>query len=718
MAGTTDRPVAPVWPALPLGWSWHTLAASVRLALAAISALAIAYWLELQEPQWAILTVYLLTQSTAGAALAKGAFRLFGTLVAAAVGLLIVKLFSQGPILLVGAAALWIFACYYGATRMTNFAAYGFMLAGYTGLLVTFQGAADPSGAWSVAINRATEISIGIACASLANGLILPAYAGAQLRTLLAKTFGELAAHAAAALRGATSLDAFMGQRREVLAKIVKFDALRSFTRFEAREMRADAAALDAALREALATVAAARSLDLRLADFRTRGAVDEAVAMHLLPALNTAIATLEQVSRAPVTPAGLASGRADLAPARRRLAAAERNLEALAGALPLALLADAMLILRRSTRMLRDLCVLARATGAVIDPASVPPARTRRGARVARALRNAQHREALLQGTRAGLAVLVFCLFWYASEWDQGMAGITGLALMSYQCVRTDDPGEIGWPYFRAVIAACICAYLVMAYVYPWLEGFGMLAAFLLAVLVPLGLLIGTPRLGASAGTFTIYFVAAAATGNVYDPDPLDFANFCAGLIFGMFVCLMVARLLPVTAQASRRQAHRRAIGVLLPEAAGGCRPAAHIGRDIVDLLAGVLPRLKLNREDDEVFLRGMLACASLALELGRLRQAATDPALPVANRAGLEAGGAHLAARLARLPEGRGGREAQCAELRDTIRKMWAELEPLAAAGGTPTARAGLRAALSLRFLSQGLELDHAFLQFALRD
>jgi len=95
--------------------SWHNLAVSLRFAGAAIAALAIAYWLELQEPQWSVLTVYLLTQSSAGAALAKGGFRLLGTFVAAACALAIVKLFSQDPVLLVAAAMAWIFTCYYCA---------------------------------------------------------------------------------------------------------------------------------------------------------------------------------------------------------------------------------------------------------------------------------------------------------------------------------------------------------------------------------------------------------------------------------------------------------------------------------------------------------------------------------------------------------------------------------------------------------------------------
>jgi len=313
---------------------------------------------------------------------------------------------------------------------------------------------------------------------------------------------------------------------------------------------------------------------------------------------------------------------------------------------------------------------------------------------------------------------VFALCLFWYASEWDQGVAGITGLALMSYQCVKTDDPGKLGWPYFRVVVAACFCAYFTMAYIYPWLEGFVMLAAFLLVVLVPLGLLIGTPRYGSSAGTFAIYFVAAATTANVYTPDPFGFVNFCFGLVFGMFVCLMAARLIPVTSRASRRHAYRHTVGRLLPAAASGGRPERHIAREIVDLLSPLLPRLNLGFRSDEMFLRGMLASASSAHELGRLRRASADPAMPEAGQVALDQGLARLAALFARLPTLRGDRKAALGEGQAVIGEMWGALEQLTLPAGSPEARVVLEAASSLRFLADRFQLDQGFLQLTLTD
>ncbi len=689
-----------------LNLNWRNIVFASRLAAAAIAALALAYWLELQEPQWAILTVYLLTQSSTGAALAKGSFRFLGTMIAAAYALTAVKLFSQDPLLLVGSAMLWTFACYYGAARASNFAAYGFMLAGFTGLLVIFQGAAAPDAAWLVAVDRVSEISIGIACATLAGALVLPDHAGTQLRALMASTFRALADHCALALRAATRGQALMDERRTILPKLVKFDALRSYTRFEAPEMRADAATMDEVTREFLAVLAAARGLHLRLAALQEGGT---ALPEPLTAALEPAILALGRIGADPTMPGHTARVRAELALIRRDLAGLARRIEG-SDDLPLGTRADAILVCRQAVEMLRDLSLLALAEQAAFRPGRGAGAPRRGGAA-------SGHPTALLQGTRAALALMIFCVFWHATQWDQGIAGITGLALMNYQCVNTDDPAKLGWPYLRAVVAACFCAYFTIAFIYPWLEGFQTLAAFLFLVLLPAGLLIGTPRYARSAGTFTIFYVAAAATGNVFTPDPLTFANFCFGLVFGMFVCLMVARLVPATARAPRRRALRHTLCVLLPQAARGERPASQVAREITHLLGALLPQLSLARAGHDRLLRGLLACASSARELGRLRQVATDPSLPEPARRAIEGGLQRLAALFAAWPSSAPGATPPDAA-RDALAGMWSALEADDCRPGSRAAGLVVEAATSLRFLEDRLTRDHAFRDLASLD
>ena len=185
--------------------SWQNIIFSLRTAGAAILALALAYWLELSDPQWATLTVYLLAQPTVGGALAKGAWRAVGTVAGGLIGLVLVALFSQAAELLVAATVLLVGASFYAGARLRNFTAYGVLLGGYTMLLVAYEGSTHPLNAWSIAADRIAEILIGIASGAVASVIILPRYAGDALRDAQASTVSGLAHYVATALHLSTS---------------------------------------------------------------------------------------------------------------------------------------------------------------------------------------------------------------------------------------------------------------------------------------------------------------------------------------------------------------------------------------------------------------------------------------------------------------------------------------------------------------------------------
>ena len=101
--------------------SWQNIVFSLKTAAAAMLALALAYWFELSDPQWATLTVYLLAQPTVGAALAKSVWRAVGTVAGGLIGLVLVALFSQAAELLVAATVLLVGLSFYAAGRLRNY---------------------------------------------------------------------------------------------------------------------------------------------------------------------------------------------------------------------------------------------------------------------------------------------------------------------------------------------------------------------------------------------------------------------------------------------------------------------------------------------------------------------------------------------------------------------------------------------------------------------
>jgi uncharacterized membrane protein len=105
---------------------------AAKTTAAALIALLVSFTFNLDQPQWALLTVFIVAQPQSGMVLAKSFYRIIGTLVGAAVALLFVSLFAQERVLFLGALALWIGLCTFGSQYARNFTAYAFVLSGYT----------------------------------------------------------------------------------------------------------------------------------------------------------------------------------------------------------------------------------------------------------------------------------------------------------------------------------------------------------------------------------------------------------------------------------------------------------------------------------------------------------------------------------------------------------------------------------------------------------
>jgi uncharacterized membrane protein YccC len=699
------------WSPLPVDLSWPNLVFALRTAAAGVTALAIAYWLEMQDPQWAILTVYLLAQPTAGGALAKSAYRIAGTIAGACAGLVILAFYAQAPVPLVGSVALWLGGCFYFGARLRNYASYGFMLAGYTALLVALEGASDPIEAWSIAADRTGEIVIGIVCATAVTILVMPRYAGIVLREQMARLFGELSHYGATALRPGTPPATFAALRRAMVEAIVKFDALRSYTVFEAPEMRADDLLLRRAVREFLRVLAVARGLYIRIEDFRVEGAAP--IVEQMKPAMEATAATLQRIAADPGAFADPRRVRAELLAARTGLGAAATGLESLAGRAPFEPLADGLLILRRAGDLLHGLSMVMVSEAASLR--ARPPLAVRRPLGT---LPAPAHTEAALIGLRAALAVTLGCAIWAATGWTYGFTAMTGVGLMLFFAVNQDRPGKLGLSVMIWSVLAIAVAYVAMVVVLPRIEGFDALALFLVVILMPGGLMAGTPQTTWAGILFAGFIGAQLGTGNLFQPNDLVFFNSNAAFVIGMAACLGLLALFPVTSMATRARFWRTVMGQLLPEAARGVRHERRILGQIVDMLADLMPRLSLDRADEEDFLRGALGAASTSLGLGRLNRLRREPDLPQEASVILATFLTSFAAALEALPQARRQRADQLANAEAAVREARAALAGLPLEPGSVSAALTVRAGASLRFIADRFDIDRAFLARSLAE
>src|SRR5713101_1135286 len=179
---------------------WTPWVFAAKTTTSALLALLIAFTFDLDQPKWAALTVFIVAQPQSGLVLAKSFYRIIGTVIGAAVALLLVSLFAQERVLFLGALAAWIGLCTYASKHSRNFAAYGFVLSGYTVAIVGITGALDPANAFFVAEARVTEISLGIIVAGVISQLVLPVSLAQSLRGAVAEVKTAIARYTTALL--------------------------------------------------------------------------------------------------------------------------------------------------------------------------------------------------------------------------------------------------------------------------------------------------------------------------------------------------------------------------------------------------------------------------------------------------------------------------------------------------------------------------------------
>jgi uncharacterized membrane protein YccC len=160
----------------------------VKVMLAAFGALWLAFRLDLDSPNTAMTTTFILALPSSGMVLEKAFYRLLGTLAGSASALLLVGLFpQQAPLLFLG-LALWIALCTGGSALYRNHQSYSFVLAGYTAVIIAVPALDHPAAVFSLAVTRVSEVGLGIIVATVVHDALFPRHQSVQvMRTVQAR---------------------------------------------------------------------------------------------------------------------------------------------------------------------------------------------------------------------------------------------------------------------------------------------------------------------------------------------------------------------------------------------------------------------------------------------------------------------------------------------------------------------------------------------------
>jgi uncharacterized membrane protein YccC len=175
---------------------------AIRIWLAIVLALFVSFWLQLESPTTAALTVVVLAEPTRGQALDKAGFRLLATVVGVSASIAITGLFSQTRDLILAAFAVWLGICVFAAKLLDGYRAYAAVLSGYTVGFIATQQIDTPQHVFESGMARGAAIAIGILSIAVVNTLMFAPDRGSRLAAQLTAIRHRVREYAGAAFRG------------------------------------------------------------------------------------------------------------------------------------------------------------------------------------------------------------------------------------------------------------------------------------------------------------------------------------------------------------------------------------------------------------------------------------------------------------------------------------------------------------------------------------
>jgi uncharacterized membrane protein YccC len=674
-AGARGGPLAGLSAALPnaLGVAGPPLLFGLRLWASVCLALYVAFWLELDNASWAGTSAALVCQPQLGASLRKGWFRLIGTVVGAVAIVVLTACFPQARAPFLVGLALWCAAAAFVATLLRNFAAYAAALAGYTAAII----ASDTLGAtggpdeqvFMLAVNRASEICIGIVCA----GIVLAGtdFGGARRRLagLLAALSAEITGRFAGtlALAGPGMPDT-QPARRELVRRVIALDPVIDQAIGESSQLRYHSPVLQTAVDGLFAALAGWRTAVIHLARLPDDRARDEA---------ETVLRSVPQELRSAPETGAPTRWLADPSRLREACEAAVRALTALpAGTASLRLLADQTAkVVAGAAQALNGLALL-------LQDQARSPAR-RRSLR----LRVPDWLPALVNAGRAFIAIGAAELFWIVTAWPNGGLAITfaAVAIILF-APRADQAYSLVMAFMVGTVLAAVFAAIVNFAVLPGLTTFAGFSIALGLYLVPVGALAAQPWQMAMFTAMVFNFVPLLAPANQMSYDTAEFYNSALAINVGIGMAALSFRVLPPLSPALRT---RRLLALTLRDLRRLATGA--IARAPDDWEERLYGRLSALPDQAEPLQRSQLVAAlSVGSEIIRLRR--------IAPRLGL---GADLDMALAALAHGdSSGASARLARLDHFL---------AARLGAGPETQLTLRARSNILAISEAL-MQHA--------
>jgi len=595
---------------------------ALRTVSAGLIALLVAYALKLDHPQWAMMTVFIVAQPVAGMVLAKGFYRLLGTLAGGLAAVGISSLFGANPWLLVTVLALWIGVCTLVSSLLRNPEAYGAALAGYTAMIISLPALGQPVVVVDLAVARCAEIVLGIVCAGVTSRLILPRLAADAIISRLKRSILDLAEYAGGAFSGGDPAN-LAALQRKLITDAQTLAEMRTYARLEAPSFATRAHPVRRTIGQLLWALSAARAL-------HSHRAPKNAALIPMRRDLKTFVGELA------ATPGALD----DTAPWVARLdaiASKAKEMPALANdtgpndAGPNDIGEDKVGTITRLT-IAGDFAEALKQVMRGLDALRSPVSRKSNERGQPALVVHRDYQAAWRNAVRAALATLLVAIFWLTTKWSEAAGTVILVAVVSSLFAARPDPVQSAWGFFTGTLIALPFAFLVGQVALPTLPGFGWFTLFVVPILVPAALGMANPRHVGVATAFAINFLAFLSPHQqmIYDPGPFfaGSASILVGILIaiGVFIAVLPADpwvTVERISQAMREDLARLCLHERIPRRSAFESLA-------YDRINQLMPQVQQTGRKGEPILGGSIAAVTVGLEVLRLRQAQLNSTIP----------------------------------------------------------------------------------------
>lgn len=502
----------------------------------ALIASCLTLWLsmrfELPQPATAITTVFIVMQPQSGHVLAKSIYRLIGTLAGSAFSVLLMALFPQNNELFLGGLALWVFVCSTGAARQRNFRAYGFVLAGYTAVMVALPVVDHPDRVFMAAVWRVLEIALGIGCASLISATLFPLTTSSALLKSVNLRFGRFAEFAVTGLRQTGKGNEFESVNLRFFSEAVGLEVLRSITAFEDPEMRRRSGRLNRLNSEFMAVTTRFNALHQLL---ERRGGGEIAASVSDMDAELAALAVLIEPY----------AGRPLSEDDAKHLAV---QLDTLKAALPAAIrikrsifergepskdeLLDfntAYELLYRFVEELREYALthasLVEHSHAREDWTEPFVAQTNWWASIA-------------AGLRSACVLLVLSWLWIITTWPSGASMTLVSALTVGLSAFSTNPKRMSFQIACGTAVTAAIGVFEVFFVYPLIDGLPLLCLVIAPIIMLGTYLLARPQWAGYGLGMLVFFGTNSVPANLTIYNPYNLINDYLAMVFGMLLC------------------------------------------------------------------------------------------------------------------------------------------------------------------------------------